>query len=106
MRVWKVSSAVYKPRRTGQVKRLIERDGTRCHYCGVELEFEWSPTATNYRTVDHKQPQARNGKTLLKNLVLACPRCNLEKGVKSYQEFCLKKQTNSMILWLMDGNHD
>lgn len=95
---------MYKPKHASQVRRLIERDGTRCHYCGVELSFEWSKDdQENYRTIDHVKPQARGGKTLLENLVLACARCNWDKHTLSYQEFRMKREIDSIILQLMDG---
>lgn len=94
---------MYKPKHSSQVKRIVARDGTRCHYCGVELLFEGDFNAPRFRSVDHIKPQARGGKSLLENLVLSCRICNSSKGVKSYEEFILKRQTDSMILWLMDG---
>jgi len=94
---------MFKPKPKSQIKRLIERDGTRCHYCGVELSFEWSKDDENYRTIDHVKPQAKGGKSLLDNLVLACQRCNWDKHTMSYQEFRMKRETDSILLWFMDG---
>jgi 5-methylcytosine-specific restriction endonuclease McrA len=68
------------------VRKLINRDGTRCHYCGVELAFD-NPNAENYRTIDHKFPKDRGGRENLGNLVLACHNCNIAKKNKSYKDF-------------------
>lgn len=52
-------------------RSLLRRDGPGCHYCGREGERP---------TLDHVTPQSRGGSNALWNLVLACPKCNSEKG--------------------------
>lgn len=61
------------------VDKLINRDGTRCHYCGCELNFT-DPAHDNYRTFDHKYPVSKGGKSNPGNLVLACFKCNSKKA--------------------------
>ncbi len=71
-----------------RVPQLIERDGTKCHYCGCELNFT-NPSHSNYRTVDHRNPRSAGEKANhnLNNLVLCCQSCNIKKGNLSYKEF-------------------
>lgn len=53
---------------------VLRRDGFRCYYCGrtaadgVKLH------------VDHIEPLAEGGRTIIENLVAACDTCNLGKG--------------------------
>jgi 5-methylcytosine-specific restriction endonuclease McrA len=54
-------------------RRIVERDGTSCVYCGADLT---GPTIT----IDHLTPLARGGSSGLANLVLACEGCNVAKG--------------------------
>jgi 5-methylcytosine-specific restriction protein A len=49
----------------------------KCHYCKRELEWEET-------TLDHVIPQSKGGETSEENTVLACERCNKEKGDKVY----------------------
>jgi hypothetical protein len=58
-------------------KLLVERDGLRCHYCDVVM---------NYREaqIDHILAKARGGTDAPSNLVLACVRCNHVKSTLCY----------------------
>ena len=50
---------------------LALRDGYKCHYCGnktIDLE------------IDHVIPLSKGGSNKQGNLVLACQKCNREKG--------------------------
>jgi 5-methylcytosine-specific restriction endonuclease McrA len=63
---------------------IIARDGTGdCHYCGVDL-------AEDERTIDEKQPRSRGGFAVLDNQVIACPKCNVQKGAMTYEAFMAK----------------
>jgi len=54
---------------------VYERDGGRCHICGKKVpEKGWH--------LDHIIPLARGGEHSYRNVAVACPRCNLAKGVK------------------------
>lgn len=68
------------------ITKLIKRDGTRCHYCGCELNFT-DPNDAQYRTLDHKYPQAKGGHSNPGNLVLSCHDCNIKKGQQNYRVF-------------------
>jgi len=52
-------------------------EGMKCYYCKV-------PTAA---TIEHVQPRAGGGRSLLNNLVLACPYCNTHKSTRDVEEF-------------------
>ena len=49
------------------------RDRFTCQYCGHQ-------TATEHLTFDHVVPRSRGGRTVWRNVVTACGRCNLTKG--------------------------
>jgi hypothetical protein len=50
-------------------KRIAERDGYRCHWCG-------SPMRAEHQTLDHKVRIRDGGTNAIDNLVLAHPGCN------------------------------
>ena|SRR5215213_734220 len=59
--------------KTRQIVR--KRANFSCEYCGV------SETETGGElTIDHFEPQGKNGSDELENLIYACSRCNLYKG--------------------------
>lgn len=53
-------------------KKLLEKSNV-CFYCGIVLHIDNS-------TIDHKIPRSKSGTNNIKNLVLACEKCNSEKG--------------------------
>ena len=63
------------------VRRIVlERDGPRCVYCGVDL--------TNAEIhLDHVIPESQGGPTTVSNLQVTCRKCNLDKGVLSESVF-------------------
>lgn len=63
-------------------KRLLKNVAAtaRCFYCT-------SPLTPETLTVDHKIPSSRGGKHHDDNLVVACRKCNKEKGVLTDNEF-------------------
>ena len=58
-------------------RRVFERDGYRCHYCG-------SPHTL---TLDHVLPKTKGGTHDEQNLVAACRTCNVSKGSRDYETF-------------------
>lgn len=57
---------------------LLEKYAHSCAYCGAKdtrLEIE------------HMQPRAKGGSDSVKNLAIACTKCNQRKGTKSLEEF-------------------
>jgi len=58
-------------------KMLAQRDGLKCHYCNVALDYD-------YAQVDHVLARARGGTDAPINLVLACAACNNLKSTLCY----------------------
>lgn len=56
------------------VKRLIDRDGNVCFFCGCEFCEDVPPT------LEHLLSIAQGGNNKIANLVLACEPCNQEAG--------------------------
>lgn len=61
-------------------RMIIERDGLRCVYCGVDLIHAEVH-------LDHVIPESQGGATSYSNLQVTCRKCNLEKGVLTESEF-------------------
>ena len=65
-----------------KIKALAARDGSAgCAYCGKEGEM----------AIEHVTPQAKNGRTVFRNLVLACTPCNSSKGDRDLREWGLSR---------------
>lgn len=87
---------------------VIQRDGKTCFYCGVETcltsEIPRDPKSTAERrmaramkgkkaTIDHLVPVSKGGAEFdIENMVVACLRCNQEKGQKFPKAFIRKKK--------------
>lgn len=68
-----------------RLRRQHPRARTNCYYCSTP--FNWDdPRSDAYPTWDHKIPQSRGGQGGA-NKVMACHRCNQEKGTMSVDEF-------------------
>ena len=61
--------------------KIYIRDGGRCYYCKQVLFI-------NDMTIDHKIPRYKNGNDQQTNLILSCEKCNKEKGILDFKEFC------------------
>ena len=61
-----------------QKKKLIERDGSCCFYCGLELGEDI--------TLEHLQSLSSGGSNSLGNMVLSHEKCNQEAGNKTIVE--------------------
>jgi 5-methylcytosine-specific restriction endonuclease McrA len=77
--VIRLGTMIHRPRpRVRLTKReIFRRDGYTCQYCGAR---------SARLTVDHVVPRYRGGRHEWKNLVAACPSCNLRKGGRTLQE--------------------
>lgn len=64
-------------------KNIFERDNYTCQYCGRRLP-------TKELTIDHVLPRSRGGKSVWKNVVLACYSCNRRKDNKTPEEARMK----------------
>jgi hypothetical protein len=65
---------------------VIMRDGYACRFCGAVL---LSPLLGfgHHITLDHLLPDSRGGARTADNLVVACMRCNCDKGDMTLDEF-------------------
>ena len=70
-------------------RMVIERDGLRCVYCGVDL-------VKSEVHLDHVIPESQGGPTSYANLQVTCGKCNLEKGVLSESAFENKLRTRAI----------
>lgn len=61
---------------TSAYRRVYERDGSTCRYCG----------AGDSLSIDHVIPRSRGGKDDPGNLVVACWPCNSRKGARTPEE--------------------
>lgn len=75
---------------------LRDRDGDACTYCGADL---WFGRSSNYRpnkaSVDHVIPIVRGGEHSFANTVLACLRCNIQKGDRALDEWEALRQRDA-----------
>jgi 5-methylcytosine-specific restriction endonuclease McrA len=58
-------------------KNLLHRDGHSCQYCGFDGDA---------LTLDHVMPRSRGGQDSWENIVVACMRCNVNKGNRTPKE--------------------
>ena len=97
LRLFKRANKKWKPPRFRK-KVLFNRDGWKCQYCGVKLNWESI-------TIDHVMPQARGGGTNWLNCVSACRPCNRRKDCQTPEEAgmkLLKKPANPSPLHFWD----
>ena len=59
---------------------IYYRDGCKCQYCGIPLTIAEI-------TRDHVIPESKGGPTTFDNLVLACQKCNQDKGSSMGKEW-------------------
>ena len=62
-------------------KRLLKRDGYKCHWCNNRMTFKRVNDPT-FCTIDHVIPRSKGGSNKLRNLVLACKWCNNTRDSK------------------------
>jgi 5-methylcytosine-specific restriction endonuclease McrA len=59
----------------------------RCWYCGLPLKRHCSRRDPRLRTEDHQIPKSKGGEDKPYNKVLACRKCNEEKGKRNVQQY-------------------
>lgn len=64
---------------TAEVKAWVADQKKVCYWCAKACEYEFH--------VDHYEPLARGGEHEIRNLVIACPPCNLTKKCKDPYQF-------------------
>ncbi|MCL6595929.1 MAG: HNH endonuclease [Firmicutes bacterium] len=81
----------FRARRTR--RRILERDGGVCAYCGAAGD-----------TIDHLTPWSLGGRTTMDNCVTSCAECNFRRGNRPVIEFVaaegitLRKMRNPVLL--------
>jgi 5-methylcytosine-specific restriction endonuclease McrA len=78
-------SLVSQPVTVQEGVRILERDGYRCQYCGLDGTASFDNALA--MSVDFVVPRARKGKKDPKNLVACCRACNMIKGRRVYKSF-------------------
>lgn len=76
-----------KPCGSPQLRKLINRDGLACFYCGWTCDLNAPLDSDRFPTRDHVIARSNGGKSVMTNLVLACKKCNNAKGRRSAMEF-------------------
>ncbi len=69
------------PGRAERLRLVVERDGTRCVWCGRDL------AGLVTATTEHVVPRVKGGPSWLENEVAACRRCNGERGHRTVVEW-------------------
>lgn len=69
-------------------KAVLQRDGYRCIYCGLEAGGRQKGSIINRGdfTVDHIIPRSRGGRSTWSNTACACPTCNNRKADRTPHE--------------------
>ena len=67
---------------TLSIKELAEIrfDADSCGYCGQQLD-------DGFTHVDHVVPLSKGGRTVPRNLIAVCSRCNCSKGARDLDEW-------------------
>lgn len=63
-----------QPDRAGRLRTAMARDGAACVWCRLPIG------GLVRATTDHLVPRVKGGPSWLENEVVACPRCNRERG--------------------------
>ena len=86
------------------IRAQFNRQSRRCWYCEEKLSlkrgFRQAPKAKTgksawrryYFHIEHREPASRGGSNAKYNIVIACERCNLDKGTMTEDEFRSKLQ--------------
>jgi 5-methylcytosine-specific restriction endonuclease McrA len=62
------------------LRQQMYKESKTCGYCGAKLTKQT-------RQIDHIHPQCAGGNDERPNLLLACRRCNRQKGKKSQRDY-------------------
>lgn len=86
------------------INRLLELKGKHCFYCGVETEISHDPRKNHLApTRDHIIPKALGGSNKIKNLCVACFRCNNLRGTMDAGRFKESNLLKRRIMFLASG---
>lgn len=78
-----------------EIMNKVKQSSDKCYYCGCKL-------SNSQKTIDHKFPISRGGKTSEDNLVVSCIECNQDKDNMTEEEFdefnkIIQKEINESI---------
>lgn len=82
-----------------KIRRIFERDGNQCHYCNRAVHLDMTRrTHSKAATLDHVRTIAEGGGNEMWNLVVACKRCNEQRGTMPYDQFrgIMKVRSNKL----------
>jgi 5-methylcytosine-specific restriction endonuclease McrA len=63
-----------------RIIKIIQADGNKCFYCGIETSPVIGERTHKSSTVDHVLPKSKGGIDHIDNCVNSCYRCNELKG--------------------------
>lgn len=63
-----------------QIRSLIARDGLKCHWCGKLCDPTEHANTDLFPTKEHLIRKRDGGSNHMSNLVIACRKCNNERG--------------------------
>lgn len=63
-----------------KIRKLFRDQGGCCFYCSTECSFTVGTRSPIRATLDHKLARSKGGTWAIRNLVMACYRCNQLKG--------------------------
>lgn len=69
------------------IRIVMERDGYRCVYCGMQSDAAFELTRKKLLSVDHIHPASRGGKQSVDCLATCCKPCNMEKNDRTPEEW-------------------
>ena len=78
-----------------------ERERHRCYYCGtpVRRRRHWPRrTPRDAATLDHIIPRSRGGEITADNVVLACFRCNNDRGDQPFEVYIRRRNLKCLVL--------
>ena len=78
-------SLVDSPVTAEEGRKILERDGYSCQYCGLDGRASFDNALV--MRVDFIIPRARKGRKSPENLVACCTPCNTIKGTKLFRSF-------------------
>lgn len=76
---------LYSRTRRALKRKVIEKKGTQCHWCGEQTVISQDVTARQL-TIDHVIPAKDGGTNSLDNLVPCCFRCNQSRAGKNVRK--------------------
>jgi 5-methylcytosine-specific restriction endonuclease McrA len=92
-----------KPLKYEDGMKILERDGYKCQYCGLDAKASFENSLI--MSVDFIHPRALKGKNHPSNLVAACRPCNVIKGERVFadlyeaKEFVLERRAELKKQW-------